>query len=95
MNTSEMVSVGEATGIAVRTRCLEGNGRTGEAESCPALAASEALEGPLPQWERKSTADSARLHATGCSAEASALLLSIKFKLETTKPEEGGIGIGL
>lgn len=40
MNTSEMISTGEAAGIAVHARDLKGDDRMGEAESCPALAAS-------------------------------------------------------
>lgn len=43
----------------------------GKAESCPALAASEMLDDPVPQWERKAMVSSARFHTSGCSAEAS------------------------
>lgn len=53
------------------------------------------LDDPLPQWDRKVMVNLARLHTTGYSAEASVLLWSIKFKLESTKPEEEGTEIGL
>lgn len=48
------------------------------------------LDDALPQWVRK-----ARFHTTGYSAEASVLLWCIKFKLESTEPEEKGTGVGL
>lgn len=37
----------------------------------------------------------AKFHTTGCSTEASVLLWSIKFELESAEPKEEGIGIGL
>lgn len=44
---------------------------------------------------KESSGQLARFHTTGCSAEASVLLWSVKFELESTEPEEEGIGIGL
>lgn len=89
------VFIGETPGRVEHAHYLKGSSRMGESRELSSISCFLSAWCSPAQWERKAMVSLARFHTTGSSAEASVLLWSIKFELESTEPEEEGIGLGL